>query len=1505
MKQEFGWAAVAAVTLAGVVGLSTQRGGERPGSEARPLVKTPVQSLRRVRKAPNLQVAVPCVELEERLQTFLLKAEEESIAAPSFCLDSPPTAMDLDAGNEMRAKAANLRFVIATLPDPLHTHFSLSFDRLAEAVQQGATDENYIYDSSWMPWDTEEDKFALIGDQDKSDDRKKDREEQPGIILFRKNPDPRLTNASIPAIAQPYIQGLVVFVVGEEPTQGIHARQFANAAAWIAALHHGYPAPAYKLPDGILGPTFSGSIPSLANLLKEIEEKPGVGAPNPSIPVYSGYLTSKSAVEWLTGPPNGKLNLHFASFQQNDDTLLDRYCNYLVQSHFDLSHLAIVSEDETAYGSDFGPENGTQSGGLGPCESAQITGGRPAHLYYPRDISALRDAYQKESIFAAQDNKSAPEAARRTLSTDIADPEGEQHDTIRNYSQNQTALSEEAVLQQVVSQLRVHQSQYIVLRSSNALDQLFLSHYLHTAYPLGRIVILGSDLLLRREGGSARLNGIMTLTTYPLLPWEAHWTKSLSDPTYPSDPASHSHRVFPSDGAEGTYVAIRFLLHSSKIRVGQSLREVVDKLLAAGYSPDNPPASPSTRSYSLIAGDLTVYPDGPGDPAQSNVAKRKEASIKVEQGEVALIEDEKRNILPDYDLPLQSYDSFLPINLDFKIPDYRRPFWDVDSIIGSLDSNFPPAWLSVLGRNDFWPVAAIGESCPPGADSVETRKTLCKSNPDVSAGFHKIDQDASASLWRSFTLWTRKTQFGKNQAKLWPPMPLSSKIAVLVLFIWAIFHLACCACPSIMDKPSLRAYFVCHGKYRLQYTSLLVVGSLALSSAATIMACGFGSMSPVDLQYGLPLANPGDWLVTLPILWLISAASLVINLARNTCPSQAASQQVPTASGTASAAAETAPAVATAPAASTIPPAPPTGATVAPGALAGSARAATYTTSTAIPAAVQTTNPQDRSMRDDPGPDIDEPVTKADLGLHSTQLHPVDSKAKKSRLSAAGSRCGASVTLIWRKGRFNSFLVPLLFYVIGTLCFYLLLYTCAEWSLSPANRIPAYWRSMNLTSGVSPVIPLLALAGGLYLWFWNSLQGLALFGPDRPILPYREDLRLGFEKYQDREWMRMFSREDAGEPVEKMVVPFAWETFGIAVGLSLILGFLAYKFVGDVPLRSLGAQPYAILVCLLLDVAVSLMLANAWRLVRAWLKLHRLLSFLNLVRLRRSMSAFPDVSWSSVWNIGGSVLELRYKLLSGQIVCATSLKNSIDSFKEKSLRTQDTIKFEPTLKALNDFKDARTAFANWYSQVWNSTDTRDDGHFAAFQECLAKTAGILIVSLLRPAWEKEEGNQLEPKVQIEEAGGVEKKKEKRSSATDGLEPHIRHAEHLVCYVYLGVIQNLLGRMRSVVMTILWLFIAATVAMASYPFDPRPAVSAVMVLLFVSLGSVIVFVYAQMHRDPILSLVTNTTPGELGGDFWIKLAGFGAGPVLGLIATLFPQVTDFIFSWVQPGIDSIK
>ena len=107
------------------------------------------------------------------------------------------------------------------------------------------------------------------------------------------------------------------------------------------------------------------------------------------------------------------------------------------------------------------------------------------------------------------------------------------------------------------------------------------------------------------------------------------------------------------------------------------------------------------------------------------------------------------------------------------------------------------------------------------------------------------------------------------------------------------------------------------------------------------------------------------------------------------------------------------------------------------------------------------------------------------------------------------------------------------------------------------------------------------------------------------------------------------------------------------------------------------------------------------------------------------------------------------------------------------------------------------------------------------------------------------------------------------------------------------------------LTIVVLLIVSTVAMSTYPFDPQQALSAVSIVLFVIVGFVVVKVYADMHRDATLSHVTNTKPGELGTEFWFKIVGFGLAPLIGLLTRLFPGITDFIFSWLQPGISSLK
>jgi hypothetical protein len=127
----------------------------------------------------------------------------------------------------------------------------------------------------------------------------------------------------------------------------------------------------------------------------------------------------------------------------------------------------------------------------------------------------------------------------------------------------------------------------------------------------------------------------------------------------------------------------------------------------------------------------------------------------------------------------------------------------------------------------------------------------------------------------------------------------------------------------------------------------------------------------------------------------------------------------------------------------------------------------------------------------------------------------------------------------------------------------------------------------------------------------------------------------------------------------------------------------------------------------------------------------------------------------------------------------------------------------------------------------------------------------------------------------------------------------------VCLNYLAFVQNVLGRLRTMAMTIIALFVASACAMSSYPFDPRQALSAVLIVLFAIGGGVIVKVYADMHRDATLSHITKTKPDQLGAEFWFKLVGFGLAPLIGLITRIFPSMTDFLFSWLQPSISSLK
>ena len=171
-------------------------------------------------------------------------------------------------------------------------------------------------------------------------------------------------------------------------------------------------------------------------------------------------------------------------------------------------------------------------------------------------------------------------------------------------------------------------------------------------------------------------------------------------------------------------------------------------------------------------------------------------------------------------------------------------------------------------------------------------------------------------------------------------------------------------------------------------------------------------------------------------------------------------------------------------------------------------------------------------------------------------------------------------------------------------------------SLNATNRVPTYWRSMNLTTGVSPLVPLMALAVGLYGWVWYSLHGLALLADDRPRIPRAKNLliRRPGEEIKD-DLLRILSQDWAAEPIEKRCFPFSFEVLGVAGLTFVFIVIIGQHLSGGPPIRSLGSENYSLLFWISLVLCASILIANAWQLSHIWLGLRQLLHFLDKLPL--------------------------------------------------------------------------------------------------------------------------------------------------------------------------------------------------------------------------------------------------------------------------------------------------
>lgn len=90
-----------------------------------------------------------------------------------------------------------------------------------------------------------------------------------------------------------------------------------------------------------------------------------------------------------------------------------------------------------------------------------------------------------------------------------------------------------------------------------------------------------------------------------------------------------------------------------------------------------------------------------------------------------------------------------------------------------------------------------------------------------------------------------------------------------------------------------------------------------------------------------------------------------------------------------------------------------------------------------------------------------------------------------------------------------------------------------------------------------------------------------------------------------------------------------------------------------------------------------------------------------------------------------------------------------------------------------------------------------------------------------------------------------------------------------------------------------------IAITSYPFQPRNLLLLFNWSIVLTVVGTTVLIFVQMNRDKILSLLTSSTPGQLNLDrgFVFKVLVYGLLPVLALFGAQFPEAVNWILSLV--------
>lgn len=367
--------------------------------------------------------------------------------------------------------------LIATVPDPKRSGIPALFDSAVDSIQRAAAESDFVLVKAGV------DTIA---------------EGKTGMMLFRAGE-----------------RVLIVLLVGETPMAGVDLAAFEIAAGIQTELR---PADTVM----VLGPTFSGSVTSLAQTIRS--------HPGRSIRFVSGTATRAANREDIV--PAGK-RVEYYSLAENDDLTREAFLEFLQARGIPPARVAMLAEAGTAFGRALTSKS---KDGLRLGLTAE----------FPMQISRLRAAYQSNpSLRSLWSGKSeAGPNAQLNAGLEVASS-----DRPAPAAKDQTAMELELGVAEIASAINRERIEVAIVAASDEADTLFLAKILQRLSPNVRLATLDADLIYLHTTPDLSYAGLMMVTPYPL------WL-----PNQVASEGSRRLQPFTSRASQGVFNAARVLL---------------------------------------------------------------------------------------------------------------------------------------------------------------------------------------------------------------------------------------------------------------------------------------------------------------------------------------------------------------------------------------------------------------------------------------------------------------------------------------------------------------------------------------------------------------------------------------------------------------------------------------------------------------------------------------------------------------------------------------------------------------------------------------------------------------------------------------------------------------------------------------------------------------------------------------------------------------------------------